>query len=272
MCKEHDAQLWLSRPAVVVKPQPARPKVALIAQCSVTTDSVVATATVQTDKTVRRIVVTWGDGTIDTLRNLPGVEVAIGQQEQLPPGTFKLRHAYQEPEDKKPFTHVVIIRVEDAAGGVDFCVNQITVTPRYRVIQYRTRLNLESQCDSPFENTAEFDIRLTVDQHLVATWRWEPGQSIVPGEVIVLDGSLVSRELTAADPPVQIHFSITEKDPVFDDHLSAFMTLSAHDVTESVSKVTSGDGCKVRFSHDREVKLLVPLPPFGQVAVASAQV
>ena len=229
----------------------------------------VATATVQTDGTMRRIVVMWGDGTIDTLRHLPGIEVAIGQ-EQLPPGTFKLSHAYREPEDKKPFTHVVIIRVEDAAGGVDFCVQQITLTPRYRVIQYRTILNLESQCDSIFENTSEFDIRLTVDQQLVATWHWEPGQSIFPGEFIMLDGSLVSRELTAADPPVQIHFAITERDPVWDDHLSASMTLSAHDVTERVSRVTEGDGCKVRFSHDREVKLIVPLPPSGQVIVANA--
>ena len=270
MCRQHDATPWLTRPAVVVKPQPVRPRAALIAQCSIATDSVVATATVQTTGTMRRIVVTWGDGTINTLRNLPGVDVAVGQQEQLPPGTFKLRHAYQEPQDKKPFNHIVVIRVEDAVGGVDFCVNQITLTPRYRVIQYRTRLNLESQCDSIFENTSEFDIRLTVDQQLVATWHWEPGQSIIPGDVIVLDGSLVSRELTAAGPPVQIHFSITETDPIWDDHLSASMSLSAFDVTESISRVTEGDGCKVRYSHDREVTLIVPLPPPGQMVVASA--
>jgi hypothetical protein len=269
MCKEHDDTRWSTRPAVVIKPQPARPKAALITQCSILTDSVVATATIQTDGTMRRIVVTWGDGTINTLRNRPGLDVVVGH-EQLPPGTYKLSHAYQEPQDKKPFNHVVIIRVEDAAGGVDFCVKQITLTPRYRVIQYRTRLNLESQCDSVFENTAEFDIRLSVDQQLVATWHWEPGQSIIPGDVIVLDGSLVSRELTAADPPVPIHFSITETDPIWDDHLSAFMSLSAHNVTESISRVTSGDGCKVRYSHDREVTLIMPLPSYGQVVVASA--
>jgi hypothetical protein len=145
MCKQHDATLWLMRPGVVVKPQPARPKAALIAQCSIATNSVVATATVQTDGTMRRIVVDWGDGTINTLRHRPGLDVVVGQ-EPLPPGTYKLSHAYQEPQDKKPFNHIVIIRVEDAAGGVDFCVNQITLTPRYRVTQYRTRLNLESQC------------------------------------------------------------------------------------------------------------------------------
>ena len=269
MRKQDDAALRSMRPSLVIKPQPARPKVALITQCSIATNSVVATATVQTDGTMRRIVVTWGDGTINTLRNRPGLDVVVGH-EPLPPGTYKLSHAYQEPPDKKPFTHVVIIRVEDATGAVDFCVNQITLTPRYRVTQYRTRLNLESQCDSIFETTSEFDIRLTVDQQLVASWRWEPGQSITPSEVIVLDGSIVSRELTAADPPVQIHLSLTETDPIWDDHLSAFMTLSANDVSESISRVTEGDGCKVRYSYDKEVTLLVPLPSYGQVVVATA--
>ncbi len=201
----------------------------------------------------------------------PGLDVVVGQ-EQLPPGTYKIRHAYREPQDRKPFSHTVIIRVEDAAGGIDFCVNQITLTPRYRVTQFRTRLNLESQCDSPFENTSEFDIRLTVGQQVVATWRWEPGQSIIPSEVIVLEGSVVSRELTVADPPVPIHFAITETDPIWDDHVSVSMTLSANDVSESVSRVTEGDGCKIRYSYDRDVALLVPLPSFGQVVVASANV
>jgi hypothetical protein len=271
MCKQHEAAEWLKRPAVLVKPLPARPNAALIAECNVSTDSVVATATVRTDGTMRRIVVNWGDGTINTLRNLPGHDVVIGQ-EQLPPGTFKIRHAYREPQDKKPFGHTVIIRVEDAGGGVDFCVNAITLTPRYRVTQYRTRINLESQCDSPFENTAEFNIRLTVGQQLVATWHWEPGQSIIPSEIFLLEGSLVSRELTAADPPVSIHFAITEVDPIFDDHISVFTRLWANDVSESVSNVSEGDGCKIRYTYDREVTLLVPMPSFGQVVVATADV
>jgi hypothetical protein len=269
MRKQHEASPQSMRSGVVLKPQPARPKAALITQCSIATNSVVATATVQTDGTMRRIVVNWGDGTINTLRNRPGLDVLVGQ-EQLPAGTYKLSHAYQEPEDKKPFNHVVIIRVEDAAGGVDFCVNQITLTPRYRVTQYRTRLNLESQCDSIFETTSEFDIRLTVDQQLVATWHWEPGQSILPSPVIVLDGSIVSRELTAADPPVYILLSLTETDPIWDDHISAAMTLSANDVSESISRITEGDGCKVRYAYDKEVTLLVPLPSYGQVVVATA--
>jgi len=259
----------LMRPGVVLKPQPARPKAALIAQCSIATNSVVATATVQTTGTMRRIVVNWGDGTIDTLRNRPGLDVVIGQ-EQLPPGTYKLSHAYQEPQDKKPFDHIVVIRVEDAAGGVDVCVEQITLTPRYRVTQYRTRLYLESQCDSPFEQTSEFDIRLTVDQQHVATWRWETSQNIFPHDVIVLDGSIVSRELTAADPPVRINLSLTETDPAWNDHISASMSLSANDVSESVSRVVEGDGCEVRYAHDKEVTLIVPLPPYGQMVVASA--
>jgi hypothetical protein len=237
----------------------------------ITTDSVVATATVTLNGTMRRIVVQWGDGSTNTLRNRPGVETAVGQQNQLPPGTYKLTHAYAAPEDRKPFTHVVIIRVEDSSGGVDFCITQITLTPRYRVTHYRIRLNLESACDSPFETTTEFDVRLFVDQTLANSWRWEEPQSVIPGTPFVLEGSAISRELTVADGGVYASLEITEDDPLFDDYLpSVSMILSALGDSTSVSEVVEGDGCKVRYSYDREVTLISPLPSFGQSVVMTA--
>jgi hypothetical protein len=42
--------------------------------------------------------------------------------------------------------------------------------------------------------------------------------------------------------------------------------------SESISQVAEGDGCKVRFAFDRDVALIVPLPPSGQVVVATANV
>ena len=272
MCTQYDAG-WARLPATVLKPLPKPPRAAaLINECSVTTDSVVATATIKTSGTVRRIVVQWGDGKIDTLRTLPGVDVAIGTQNPLPPGTFKLSHAYAAPEDRKPFDMVVIIKVEDIAGAVDFCVNPITLTPRFKVTHWRTRVNLESQCDSVFENTNEIDIRMTVGNAVVNAWHWEPSNSIFPESPFVLDGSIVIRELTLADPSVIVNFAVTESDPVFDDHVSFTVTLHASQNSESISQVAEGDGCKVRFTFDRDVALIVPLPPSGQVVVATADV
>lgn len=83
-------------------PEPKVEVAANIAGFSVTTDSVVATATVSTDGTMSRIVVDWGDGKTDTLRHRPGIEVTpvAGGDEPLPPGTYRFRHAYAEPEDR----------------------------------------------------------------------------------------------------------------------------------------------------------------------------
>src|SRR5688500_12375107 len=128
MCHDSETRPWSGRPPVVVQPRPPRPKAANISHCSITTDSVVATATVKLDGTMKRIVVQWGDGSTNTLRSRPGVETAVGQQNQVPPGTYKFTHAYTAPEDRKPFIRVVIIRVEDYSGGVDFCITQITLT------------------------------------------------------------------------------------------------------------------------------------------------
>jgi hypothetical protein len=259
-------------PKVQVKPQPVKPKANIIAECSITTDSVVATATLRTTgTTMRRIVVQWGDGSVNTLRHRPGIEAAIGQQSQLPPGTYKLRHAYQAPEDRKPFDQNVLIRVEDSSGGVDYCIKTITLTPRYRVTRYHTFVALEATGDSAFESEAEFDINLFVDEEAVTTWRWIANQTLYP-QWAVLTGSIVSRELTIEDSPVNLKLEFVEEDPVFDDVISDSGILSAGGESGKVSRIAEESGalhfpCKIHVSYDQEVTLLVPLPSFGQAVV-----
>jgi hypothetical protein len=63
-------------------------------------------------------------------------------------------------------------RSKDESGGIDFCVNQITLTPRYRVTHYRMRLQTAG-CDSFLECASEFDIRLLVENELINTWKWQ---------------------------------------------------------------------------------------------------
>ena len=278
MCNQPEAIEWSKNPAVVLEPQPVPPKAANITECSFTTDSVVATATVRTDATMRRIVVQWGDGKIDTLRYRPGIEAAIGQQNQLPPGTYKLRHAYEAPVDRNTFEQFVLIRVEDQSGGIDFCIRKITLTPRYRVTNYRTILTLGSKCDSWFESRSEFDITQYIDGASTNTWRWEPSEPAIPSvgmdEIpFMLQGSLVSREFTVADDSVPVHLDLVERDPIIDEKLPTIrQDLSVFDVSGTLQgKVTEpASGCEVKFRYDKEVTLIVPLPSFGQTVVFKA--
>lgn len=278
MCRKPETGDFSGRPAVVVQPQPTTPQAVNIAECSVTTDSVVATARVRTDATMRRVVVQWGDGTVNTLRSRPGTEAAVGQP-QLPAGTYKLSHAYAAPESGEPFVHFVLIRVEDASGGIDFCIRKITLTPRYRVTNYRTMLSLGSKCDSWFESRSEFDITLYVDQQVARTWRWEPEESssvtgtILLDEIpVMLEGSLVSRELTVADGTVPVRLEIIERDPLVDEvlpHIRQDLRAPGGGGTMQGAVTESASGCSVNFRYDREVTLIVPLPSFGQTVVAS---
>ena len=172
----------------------------------------------------------------------------------------------------------MVIRVEDRSGGMDFCIRQITLTPRYRVTHYPTTLSLLSPGDPSYESTSEFDIRLIVDQQLVRTWHWEPAQLNVilgdPENDFVLEGSAVSRELTA-DRSVQVQLLITEIDPAYDDHLSVMMGLSGLAEGDSITGITASEvttflsPCKVRYSYVQEVTLIVPLPSYGQTVVVA---
>lgn len=256
---------------IPIKPEPKVEVAANIAGFSVTTDSVVATATVSTDGTMSRIVVDWGDGKTDTLRHRPGIEVTpvAGGDEPLPPGTYRFRHAYAEPEDREPFEYFVLVRVDDRSGGVDFRIQRITLTPRYKVTNYPVSVSMASQCDSIFESSNEFDIYQLIDGQPVNYWRWEPSNNIYPVS-FRLEGSGVSRELTLADRYVPVQLQLTERDPVYDDRLWASQNLSATYESEHVeyTVVDTASGCSVTVRYDREVKLMVPMPSGGPVVVA----
>jgi hypothetical protein len=258
---------------VVIEPQPVPEKAAAIAECSIDTDSVVATATLRTDTPMRRVIVQWGDGQITTLRDRPGVEAEVGH-EGLPSGTYRLSHVYDAPDDHKPFAHDVIVRVEDASGGVDFCIRHITLIPRYRVTNYQTYLTLESKCDSWFENRAEFDIIMYVDDAPFRAWKWSPYESSITTalqdyETFVLDTRLV-RELTYEDNYVPVYVQLTEVDPVLDDVMSfsqnMYLSYESETIEDFADSVT-GSSCDIRYRYDREVTLVVPLPSTGQEIV-----
>lgn len=233
-----------------------------IVDFSVTTDSVVATATVVTDDTMRRIFVDWGDGNTDVLNIRP--DLPTFNQHDLPAGTYQLSHAYEEPEDRNPFDALVLVRVEDNSGGVDFRVRDITLTPRYRVTNYRTSVRLLSRCDSFFESSNEFVITQLVDGEPVKQWEWEPSNNFFgESQFFRLESSGISRELTLADGFVSVRLEFVEKDPFFDDHLTLSQAMRADQESELIERTISTGGCQVLARYDREVSLIVPLPSTG---------
>jgi hypothetical protein len=253
----------LTSPVVSLRPKTKTNIQALIREFSIETNSVVATATIRTDGIMKRIVVDWGDGKSDSLTVTPGTHVGSTPPEPLPPGTYRFHHAYAVPEDRKPFDFFVLVRVEDAQGP-DFRIRKITLTPRFRVTNFRTSVALDSQCDSIFESSNEFDITQLVDNVPVHQWRWEPSNNIIPDGLFRLEGSLVSRELTLADLPVNVFINLIERDPFFDEHLSVNQTLHGSQSSERIQQVIEDSGCRVFVQWDRDVQLIVPLPPQGQ--------
>jgi hypothetical protein len=270
MDNERDLVELLNNLEIPIQPQPVYPTPANIAGFSVDTDSVVATATVLTDATMRRIMIDWGDGEIDTLTSRPGVPLppVFGEDDPLPPGTYKFRHAYEVSEDGKPFEYFVLLRVDDKNGGVDFRILKITLTPRYKVTNFRTTVRLVSRCDPIGESTSEFDIDQIVDGETVHRWHWEPSNSFFgESQRFRLEGSGVTRELTVEDGVVDVRLVLTETDLFFDERLMLSQSLSATQESERIERTVSDGSCKVLVRYDREVKLIVPLPSGGPVFV-----
>jgi hypothetical protein len=233
---------------------------------SVTTDSVVATATVNTDNNMKRIVVTWGDGSSDTHAAIPGgtqLPSPAGDP-PLPPGTYQFHHAYDVSEDKKSFDHLVLLRVEDRDGDIDFRFQNITLTPRYKVTHYRVSVRLPAGCDPFWESENEFDITQLIDGETVNEWTWKPSNNFFSEALFYrLEGSAITRELTAEDPSVNVTLVFVEKDWFFDDGVTANMFLSINGESGLVEFTAGASGCKVIIRYDREIKLIVPLPSFG---------
>jgi hypothetical protein len=256
----------LSNLEIPIEPQPESYTVENIVNFSIATDSVVAIATVITDDTMRRIVIDWGDGETDTLNYRPGVPInpVFGEDDPLPPGTYQFSHAYDVSEDRKPFDHFVLLRVDDRNGGVDFRIIKITLIPRYRVTNYRTTVRLLGPCDGPFESTSEFDITQLVDGEIVNQWHWEPSNNFFAEAArFRLEGSIVTRELTVEDGAIGVYLDFVERDPLSDDDFSAASQhLSATYESERVERTLGSGDCRILVRYDREVSLIARLP-FG---------
>jgi hypothetical protein len=196
------------------------------------------------------------------------VAPVFGEDDPLPSGTYEFHHAYEAPEDGAPFEYFVLARVEDRDGGVDFRIARITLTPRYRVTNYRTTVRLSSRCDAFYENENTFDIYQIVDGQTVRQWSWNPSNNFFgESQRFRLEGSGISRELTVEDGYVDVRLELIERDLWFDDHLMITQSLRAMLESERIERTISdqSNDCRVIVRWDREVQLIVPLPSGGPV-------
>jgi len=270
---------------IPLEPTHGGTSVARIVDVSISTDSVVATVTIVTDEPPRRIEIDWGDGDEDVVNHRPGFlvpDAADFVDEPLPEGTYRLHHAYDAPDDGQPFERTLLLRVDDVDGGVDFDIRPITLTPRYRITHYPMTVRLGGPCDLAVESTSELDIQQVVGGDLVNEWHWEPSNNFFgESQRFRLEGSGLRREFEVPQElgdvsSESVYFEVTETDPVWDDKgtIGAHLSLDHRgyegyfgDRIEGEVQLSDpvGGGCKVIYSYDEEMELLVPLPTRDRV-------
>lgn len=259
-------------------------RAAEILSSSITTDSVVATATVVTGDATRRLKVRWGDGDEDVVNHQPGVFIPVSagsNDEPLPEGTYKLYHRYDLTGIPEPYEFSVSLRVEDVTGNVATIFHDIVITPRYRLTHYPLSFRQEGWCDPCCEDS-EFEIRQIVyqdDEQDVERWwgrtdglvKYPQNYNIGPGPYLPLEGSGWSREVTAGEL-IKEDWTFTEDDPLVNDPI-VFFNISGPftdgDRYSGVSEVTAaGSGCSITLSIPVESELIVPLPTNDRVVFA----
>jgi hypothetical protein len=239
----------------------------------ISTDSVVATATVETTDVTSRIEIDWDDGAIDVIRHRPGVSAdpALGTN-PLPRGTYEVEHVYDVSDDGRAFEARVFVRTDDSDGSFDIRQRRITMTPRYRIVHYPMSVHLGEACDPfpEFNRQLVIKVVLSIDGNVVNAWKWEPSNSFFgPSQRYLLKGSGASMEV-AIHPLGQglsetkhLVFDFTEKDALSPDDKNRIMINLAliaapeGDVSERIEKTSHG-GCEIIYSFAREVTLLKP--------------
>jgi len=225
---------------------------------SVTTDSVVATATVDFGGAPTSLVtVAWGDGT--TTAWDPNSVSAISGQPPSPTGKAVVQHAYTPPADGSAFTRAVSTTV--AGQGFQ---QVVTVTPRFRVSALQTSFNPLSNCDSFVEYGNEWHLEEIVQLGGVLIFRdktWDFDTDVQPGP-LPLSGSEISFDMTMADKPILVTWAAKEVDPLFDDVLDdVSFNLPPRVGSHHESHFTAqGDdtSCAAIFNTDVGVQLLRP--------------
>ena len=234
----------------------------------VTTDSVVATATLKYNGAPTSVTVRWGDNTTSS-RTLNTVAAPIGEV-QDPPGTVVFQHVYNAPANGSAFAAAIVAQADN-----DTETRAVIVSPRFRVVQEQSFFFPRNHCDSGAEEYSEWRIQQTLNVNgangPTKTWRqdrktWiglfgaQLGNGLSDSQPEALADSAVTMDLTMADQHPIATYKVTEIDPVFDDEAGTRrMDLHPSLGTHSVDLDFNDDSdCKATVTANIYVSLLRP--------------
>jgi hypothetical protein len=256
------------RPPITATPPPTTPRV--LRSLGVTTDSVVATATIHYNGSPGVVAVQWGDGTVNSRDPNAPVDSPRPNPHPDPPGTITFEHAYAPPGDGAAFTTGVTAQI-----GAESQAATVLVTPRYRVTQYQASLTPTLPCDSWIEQYTEWRVIRSGAAVADKTWEfdlWEPSAWVgdYPGQTYPFPDSIVAFEGTV-DQAGSIDYQVTELDPVFDQvggtlGIDLDPLLGSRSVVLHFPDFSTFGGCRADIRADIHVALLKPGLGSGPVA------
>jgi len=171
----------------------------------VTTDSVVATATIRYDGTSPgTVTVAWGDGTSSGHNPDPRVESPWDSA-----GVVRLQHVYAAPTDGAAFPVAITAQLAGESQTV-----AVVVTPRYRVTQGPAVFSAPYACDSGVELRTEWRVQRSGGASPDRTWELNRFNNTIPPEA--LPDSTISVDVNG-DAQVVLTYVTTELDPLVDN-------------------------------------------------------
>jgi len=270
----------------IERPTPTRPPTTprQLESFSVSTDSVVATATLHYNGDPGAATVLWGDGT-STSRCPAGQEGPVHSGCLPTPfdsgavaGTLVFKHRYTAPANGAPFTVAITGKL-----GAESQTIAIGVTPRYKVTVSDIEFSPLSHCDTAAESETEWKVTRAVFlngttvvpdrewnfDHFLTNPKAVLGDFVPPDWALpqfeVLPGSGFSVELKASDH-LDLTVPIRELDPLADDlMLTVGQVINPLDGSRSVDQVETEVGqdpyqfgCRAEYRFDVDARLLEP--------------
>jgi hypothetical protein len=244
---------------------------------TVTTDSVVATATVDYEGTPGLVTVDWGDGTIESRNPADPTDSPFPDPwtPSDPPGTSVFQHAYAAPADGARFTATVTARI-----GAESQARAVFVTPRYRVTYGTASLSIIDACESSFETTTEWQVDRTDSDGggLVGEMAWEFEESTngFPPHALPDSAFQVDVSVQAGGKP-EVGYLVLETDWLYDDNngrqwaslvplSGGIVQLGSHRVHLWTQDGSQGSECRGELTADVDTQLLTPGLGGGPVA------
>ncbi|MCL6416852.1 hypothetical protein MIB92_14420 [Aestuariirhabdus sp. Z084] len=203
----------------IIKPLPDSQKARKLTSFSVTSDSLVATATLMVDPSHRLIKIWWGDEaenaqpqTIDLLKERLLAKTGSDANR------LELQHAYAPSGLRK----IILVQSLDVNGQTAWDNAVIDLMPRYRFILYPIKLEINNHLDGLFDIESELDIHMSIrhNNELLRDEQWQENfntlNGITTGTIYplfhTLENTQFSRELTLDDDPIEISLHLKELD------------------------------------------------------------